>query len=267
MSTEVTLSVDADGVALITLDGGDGLNLFSRATGRALSAALRSCDEDDAVRVVVLTGAGGDGSAFCAGADLSAGSGAFEDPGATFSASPVDPPAFQVRKLVIAAINGHAIGIGLTIALQCDLRLVAEDAKLAIPQVRRGMIGDAQSHFTLRRLVGTALAAELLLTGRPMRGAEAAVRGVATRSLPAAEVLPEALAVARDVASNVSPAALALSKRLLWSDLGGDEIAAAETRAHRVLMNHPDAAEGPAAWRERRTPRWTLPVSQLPTDV
>ena len=260
MSTEVTLAVD-DGIALITLDGGDGLNLFSRATGRALSAALRSCDEDDAIRVVVLTGAG---SAFCAGADLSPGSGAFDEPGAVFSASPVDPPAWQVRKLVIAAINGHAIGIGLTIALQCDLRVVAEDARIAIPQVRRGMIGDAQSHFTLRRLAGTAVAADLLLTGRSISGVDAAARGLATQALPAAEVLGEALAIARDVASNVSPAALALSKQLLWSDLTGDQIAEAETRAHRVLMSHPDAAEGPAAWRERRTPQWTLPVSQLP---
>ena len=260
MSTEVTLAVD-DGIALITLDGGDGLNLFSRATGRALSTALRSCDEDDAIRVVVLTGAG---SAFCAGADLSPGSGAFDEPGAVFSASPVDPPAWQVRKLVIAAINGHAIGIGLTIALQCDLRVVAEDARIAIPQVRRGMIGDAQSHFTLRRLAGTAVAADLLLTGRSISGVDAAARGLATQALPAAEVLGEALAIARDVASNVSPAALALSKQLLWSDLTGDQIAEAETRAHRVLMSHPDAAEGPAAWRERRTPQWTLPVSQLP---
>ncbi len=264
MSTDVTLAVDADGIALITLNGADDLNLFSRETGRDLSAALRSCDEDDGVRVVVITGAG---SAFCAGADLGSGSTAFDEPGAAFSASPVDPPAWQVRKLVIAAVNGHAIGIGLTIALQCDLRLVAEDAKLAIPQVRRGMIGDAQSHFTLRRLVGTAVAADLLLTGRALRGVEAAARGLASQALPAADVLPEALAVARDVAANVSPAALALSKELLWSDLGADQIAEAETQAHRVLMGHPDAAEGPAAWRERRTPRWTLAVSELPTTT
>ncbi|HSV37436.1 MAG TPA: enoyl-CoA hydratase/isomerase family protein, partial [Nocardioidaceae bacterium] len=161
MSTEVTLVVDADGVALITLDGADHLNTFSRATARALSAALAWCAEDDAVRAVVLTGAG---SAFCAGADLSDGSTAFDAPTSAFSASPVQPPPWQVPKLVVAAINGHAIGIGLTIALQCDLRVVAEDAKLAIPQVRRGMIGDAQSHYTLRHLAGTAVAAELLLT-------------------------------------------------------------------------------------------------------
>ena len=264
MTTEVTLTVDADGVALITLDGGDDLNLFSSATGRALGAAFRTCDTDDAVRAVVLTGAG---SAFCAGADLSHGSGAFAEPGADFSASPVQPPAWQVRKLVVAALNGHAIGIGLTLALQCDLRIVALDAKLAIPQVRRGMIGDAQSHFTLRRLAGTAIAADLLLTGRTLDGAEAAARGIATEALPATEVLAAAMERARDVALNVSPAALALSKEILWSDGSAEEVADAETRAHRRLMSHPDAAEGPAAWRERRTPRWSLRVSDLPRDL
>ena len=128
------------------------------------------------------------------------------------------------------------------------------------------MIGDAQSHFTLRRLVGTAVAADLLLTGRTLRGTEAAARGLATQALPAAEVLPRALAVARDVATNVSPAALALSKELLWSDLTADQIRVSETQAHRILMSHPDAVEGPAAWRERRAPRWTLRVSQLPAS-
>ncbi|MCX6400674.1 MAG: enoyl-CoA hydratase/isomerase family protein [Propionibacteriales bacterium] len=258
--TAVTLAVDADGVALITLVNTDGLNLFSRSTGRALGEAFRQCDEDDAVRAVVITGAG---STFCAGADLAPGSGAFDEPGVEFSASPVQPTAWQVRKLVVAAINGHAIGIGLTIALQCDLRVVAEDAKLAIPQVRRGMLGDAQSHFTLPRLVGTAVAAELLLTGRTIRGVDAAARGLANQAVPAVDVLPTALALARDVALNVSPAALALSKALLWSDLSPDQVATAETEAHRVLMGHPDAAEGPAAWRERRTPKWTLRASDV----
>jgi enoyl-CoA hydratase/carnithine racemase len=259
--TAVRLDVGADGVALVTLDGADTLNLFSGATGRELGAAYRACDADDAVRAVVVTGAG---RAFCAGADLSAGSDAFAARGTSFSASPVDPPAWRVRKLVVAAVNGHAIGIGLTVALQCDVRFVAEDAKLAIPQVRRGMVGDAQSHWTLRRAAGTAVAAELLLTGRTLSGREAAGRGVANRALPAAEVLPAALELARDAARHASPAAVALSKAILWSDAGPDEVAAAETAAHHVLMRHPDAAEGPAAWRERRAPDWTLKVSELP---
>jgi enoyl-CoA hydratase/carnithine racemase len=259
MATATTLTVE-DGVAVVTLDGGDGLTLFSSATGVELGAALAACEADDAVRVVVLTGAG---RAFCAGADLAAGSRAFSE-NDSFSASPVRPAPMQLSKLVIAAVNGHAIGIGLTLALQCDLRLVAEDAKLAIPQVRRGMLGDAGSHYTLRRLAGTAVAAELLLTGRTFTAAEAVARGIANRALPAHEVLGAAVDEARDVAVNASPAALALSKRLLWADLPLSEVEAGETDAHRLLMKHPDAAEGPAAWRERRAPVWTYLVSDLP---
>lgn len=168
----------------------------------------------------------------------------------------MQPPAYRVRKLVIAAINGPAIGIGLTLALQCDVRLVAQDAKLAIPQVRRGMIGDCAVHYTLRHAAGLAVAADILLTGRTFTGTEAAALGIASRALPAAEVLPAALELARDVAVNANPASVAYSKRLLWSGTNIDEVAARETTVHLTLMGGPDAAEGPAAWRERRPPRW-----------
>jgi enoyl-CoA hydratase/carnithine racemase len=141
---------------------------------------------------------------------------------------------------------------------------VAADAQLAIPQVRRGVIGDAQSHHTLRRIAGTAVAADLLLTGRTVSGQEAADLGVANEALPAAEVLPAALARARDVALHASPAAIALSKSILWSDLTLEQVGDAETSAHRLLMAHPDVVEGPAAWRERRPPEWGFRVSDLP---
>lgn len=260
MTTEVRLAV-TDGVAVVTLDGEDRLNAFSGHTARALSNVYRQCDADDQVRVVVLTGAG---RAFCAGADLSEAAHAFAPPDRYFSASPVNPRAWDLRKLVIAAINGHAIGIGLTLALQCDLRIVAAEAKLAIPQVRRGMLGDAQSHYTLRAVAGAAVAADLLLTGRTITGVEASDLGIANRVLPANQVLEAALELADDVASNASPAAVALSKQLLWSDRGRSEIAIKETDAHRILMAHADAIEGAAAWREKRTPRWGLRVSDLP---
>lgn len=253
MTTTVRVDVDDSGVALITLDGPERLNAFAGDTARQLGQAYRRCDADDAVRAVVLTGAG---RAFCAGADMTAAAAAFDSPGADFSASPVQPPAWRVRKLVIAAINGPAIGIGLTLALQCDIRLVAEDAKLAIPQVRRGMVGDCAVHYTLKRAVGLAVAADVLLTGRTFAGREAAALGIAGRALPAAEVLPAALELARDVAVNANPASVAYSKRLLWTDLDADAVAAQETTVHLTLMGGPDAAEGPAAWRENRLPVW-----------
>lgn len=260
MTTHVDLTRD-QGVATITLNGPARLNAFSSRTAHELSEAYRECDRDDEVRAVVLTGAG---RAFCAGADLSEDARVFAPQGDEFSASPIEPPAWKVRKLVIAAVNGHAIGIGLTMALQCDLRIVAADAQLAIPQVRRGMLGDCQSHYTLRALAGAAVAADLLLTGRTIDGTEAGRLGLANRVLPADQVLPAALAMARDVATNASPAAVALSKELLWSDLSRAEVLAQETAAHHLLMAHPDAAEGPAAWREKRTPAWSLRVSDLP---
>ncbi|CAN5688519.1 enoyl-CoA hydratase-related protein [soil metagenome] len=251
--------MDGTGVAVITLDGPERLNAFSAGTGAALGEAYRRCDRDDDIRVVVLTGAG---RAFCAGADLSDGSGAFDVPGEGFSASPVQPPAFRVRKLVIAAINGHAVGIGFSLALQCDVRLVAQDAKLAVPQVRRGTIGDCQAHYALRHAVGLAVAADLLLTGRTVTGQEAVGLGIASQALPAPDVLPTALTMARDVAVNANPASVALSKRLLWAHLDAETVEREETDAHRTLMGSPDAAEGAAAWRERRSPQWTSRASE-----
>lgn len=228
MATEVRVETSR-GIAVITLDGPATLNAFTAGTGRDLGAAYGACESDPEVRVVVLTGAG---RAFCSGADLSPGAGSFGPPGPGFTASPVRPPAFALSKLVIAAVNGPAIGIGLTLALQADLRIVAEDARLAIPQVRYGVVGDAHSHWTLRRAVGLATAADLLLTGRPITGAEAAARGIASRALPAAEVLPAALELAQDVAANADAEAVALSKRILWGDLGPLETERAETDAH-----------------------------------
>ncbi|MYS84273.1 enoyl-CoA hydratase/isomerase family protein [Embleya scabrispora] len=266
-----------DGVAVVTLDRPDRLNVFSGGMGLALGDAYARCDADDAVRVVVLTGAG---RAFCAGADMSPAADTFAGPGPAsrpgpepasepasepraraFSASPVQPPAWAVRKPVIAAINGHAIGIGFTLAMQCDIRIVAEDAKLAIPQVRRGMVPDAQSHWTVPAATSRAVAADILLTGRTFRGSEALALGLASRALPAAEVLPAALEIAHDIATNVHPVSAALTKRLLWADAGPDEVERLETAYHRILMGTDDAREGPRAWSERRAPRWTGTVT------
>jgi enoyl-CoA hydratase/carnithine racemase len=248
-----------DGVAVVTLDRPDRLNVFSGGMGAALGDAYARCDADDTVRAVVLTGAG---TAFCAGADMTPAADSFAGPrSATFSASPVQPPAWAVRKPVIAAVNGHAIGIGFTLAMQCDIRIVAESAKLAIPQTRRGMVPDAQAHWTVPAATSRAVAADVLLTGRTFRGTEAVALGLASRALPAEEVLPTALEIAHDIATNVHPVSAALTKRLLWADAGPDEVERLETAYHEVLMGTPDAREGPRAWAERRAPRWTETVS------
>jgi len=258
----------ADGVAVLTLDRPDDRNAFSGPMSTSLAAAYRECDARDDVRAVVLTGAG---SAFCVGADLSAGADTFEKRDeADFSADPVAFPPWDVRKPVIAAINGHAVGIGLTLAMQCDVRLVANEAKLAFAHVRRGVLPDAHSHWTVPRTIGFARTAELFLTGRTFTGDEAATMGLASRALPAAEVLPAALAMAADIATNTAPLSVALSKRLLWEarSLDREAVGERETDYHHLVMGRPDALEGVMAFLERRAPAWSLAVPRdWPADV
>ncbi|OWY61426.1 crotonase, partial [cyanobacterium TDX16] len=172
----------ADGVAVITLDRPEKLNAFTGEMGRIWGEAYAQCDADDTVRAVVVTGAG---RAFCAGADMSpeifAAPSESSEPSGAFTSSPVRPPAFEVRKPVIAAINGHAIGIGLTLAMQADIRLVANEAKLSFANVRRGVMPDALSHWTVPRAIGFARTAELFLTGRQLLGTEAVEWGIASQ--------------------------------------------------------------------------------------
>ncbi|WP_405485036.1 enoyl-CoA hydratase/isomerase family protein [Nocardia sp. NBC_00511] len=253
----------AGGTAVVTLDRPEQRNAMTGAMGRALGQAYRELDGDDAVRVVVLTGAG---SAFCAGADLSAGADTFESPSDSgFSASPVDPPAFALRKPVIAAVNGHAIGIGMTLAMQADIRIVAADARYAIPQVRFGVLPDAMAHWTVARVAGMAVAADILLSGRTFDGHEACRLGLASRCLPATDVLPAALDVARDLAVNVAPMSAALSKRLLWDTaIRGyhpTRVAELETELHLRVMGRADATEGVSAFLEHRDPVWSARLS------
>jgi enoyl-CoA hydratase/carnithine racemase len=259
---DIRFEVD-DGVALITFDRPATRNAFTGRMGSELGDAYRRCDADDAVRAVVLTGTP---PAFCAGADLSSGADTFTggvDKGRAFSAGGVDPPAFAIRKPVIAAVNGHAIGIGLTLALQCDLRFIADTGKYGIVQVRRGMLGDAYSHWTLPRIAGLANAADILLTGRMFDGREAQAMGLASRCLPADEVLPTALDVARELAVNAAPVSVAMSKRLLWeaTDLTPEEVERLESALHLHLMKGDDVREGPVAFLEGRPPEWTQRVS------
>ncbi len=251
-----------DGVATITLHRPEQMNSFSGKMGAELGEAYRRCDEDDDVRAVILTGAG---QAFCIGADMGAGAETFASRDVSdFSASPVNPPAFEVRKPIIAAVNGHAVGLGLTLALQCDMRICADEGKYGVLQVRRGMMPDAHCHWTLPRLVGTERAASLMLTGRKIGGKEAEALGLVLRSVPASEVMDVALEIARDIVDNAAPLSVAITKKLLWQNTGlsADQVERAETELHHHLMGGPDAIEGAVAYLERRRPKWQLKVSK-----
>ena len=263
MSADLTGEIDS-GVAVLTLNRPDHLNAYTAEMGAQLSRAYRDCDEDDDVRAIVVTGAG---RAFCAGADFSGSTSPFDAPtdDAAFSASPINPAAFELRKPVLAAVNGHAIGIGLTIALQADIRIVAEDAKYGVVQVRRGVIPDCMSHWTLTHLTNLGVAAEVLLTGRTFDGAEAVALGIANKALAARQVLEHAVEMARDIATNVAPMSAALCKRLLWdSAINGytpRQVASLETQLHHRVMGTDDAAEGVAAFLDRRPPRFSARLS------
>jgi enoyl-CoA hydratase/carnithine racemase len=251
-----------DRVATITLDRPESRNAFGGSMRTELEDAYRRCDTDDEIRAVVLTGTP---PAFCAGADLSGGGETFGAPDpSTFSAAAIDPPAWEIRKPVIAAVNGHAIGLGLTLAIQCDLRFMAADAKYGVVQVRRGVMGDAYVHWALPRIVGMANAAEVLLTGATFDGHDMQRLGIASRCLPNDEVLAAALATARDIAVNTAPLSVAFSKRLLWQsfELDRAEVGRLETELHHHLMGSDDAREGVMAFLERRDPEWRRRVSQ-----
>ena len=249
------VTLDRD-VATITLNRPRQRNAVGDGMREELADAYLRCDRMRAVRVVVLTGAP---PAFCAGADLAAGERTFTEPGPTFSAAGIDVPAWTLSKPVIAAVNGHAIGLGLTLALQCDIRYFAADAQYGVVQVRRGIVGDAYSHWVLPRLVGLSNAAEILLSGATFDGHRAIALGLGSRVLNADDVLPAALDLAHDIAENAAPASVAASKRLLWDsfDLDRAAVGSRETDIHLKLMGLGDAKEGVRAYQERRAPRWT----------
>jgi enoyl-CoA hydratase/carnithine racemase len=279
--TRETIILDIqDQVATITLNRPERRNAYTARLGQELGEAYRECDEDDSVRAVVLTGAG---SAFCVGADLETGAATFSGDGRrerggqdgqggprarrAESDAGRGMQAWRVRKPVIAAINGHAVGAGLTLAMQCDMRFVAEDAKLAFAFVRRGVIPELASHAIVARVAGLSNAADLLLSGRTFSGREAAELGIAGKALPAAEVLPTATAYARDLAVNAAPVSVAISKRLLWEAL--DTPISELQRKEGVLFawtgRQQDAKEGVMAFLEKRPPAWTLrPSADLP---
>lgn len=265
MADAGSVRCEVDGsVAVITLDRPERLNALTGEMLRALGQHYDACDRDDDVRVIVLTGAG---RAFSAGADLSGGR-TFDRPSNhdTFESSPVRPRAFELHKPVLAAINGHAIGLGLTLTMQCDIRYVASEARLSIPQVRRGVVPDAHSHWTVPRIVGQARAAEILMAGREFTGRQAADWGLCSRALGATEVLAATLELAHDLAEHANPLSMAFSKQMLWRSFesSAGSIDQLEREAHLALMGRPDAIEGATAFLERRAPTWQ---SRVPRDL
>jgi enoyl-CoA hydratase/carnithine racemase len=268
MDFETITSEVADGVLTITLNRPDRLNAFTAQMGRELIEAFDASDADDDVRAVIVTGAG---RAFCAGADLGGGGDTFDwrevqtddavprDTGGTVSLR-----IFSSLKPVIAAINGPAVGVGVTMTLPMDVRLVAEDAKLGFVFARRGIVPEACSSWFLPRIVGISQAMEWVATGRVFDAAEA-LEGGLVRSVHAGdELLWAARALADEIVGNAAPVSVALARRMLWDMLGADhpmEAHKADSRAMFARGQSADAREGVSSFLEKRPAEFTDRVS------
>ena len=249
-------------VALLTLDLPGRRNAMSDAMTASWVRAVSGIAGDPSVRCVVVTG---EGTAFSSGGDLSwigaeggAGVDALRQRMRDFYEAWLCVESLEVP--TIAAVNGAAVGAGLALALACDLRFVAETARLAVPFTRLGLAPGMLTTWSLPAVVGPAVARDLLLTGRTVEGPEALALGLASRVLPAGEVLPQALRAARDVAAS-APVATRLTKLALAGGGHGDRAQALrwESLAQAVTLATDDLQEGLAAAREHRPPRFGRP--------
>ncbi|MEH6519433.1 MAG: enoyl-CoA hydratase-related protein [Halioglobus sp.] len=262
MNDELKFEVN-DGVGVITLNRPDAYNSITSGILEGIGDAYKRCDEDDDIRVVVVTGAG---NIFCAGADMSGGGSTFDSDAQTVEVNscPLSMQAWEVRKPVIAACNGHAVGAGLGLAVQADMRVFSTDSKYGFLQARRGVVTDFAMEYVLPRLVGFERAFELLVRASRLTGEEAVAWGLAGRCVPADQVLDTAMEIARDIAVNCAPLAVGLHKSLLWRglDMSMGDLAELESRALNLSMTKPDAVEGGMAYFERRDPQWTGSISE-----
>jgi enoyl-CoA hydratase/carnithine racemase len=262
-----------DGILTLTLDRPDVLNAFTPRMQQELIDACDRIDADDAVRAVVVTGRG---RGFCAGADLSAGGSTFdaEARGGAIRDDRGLPPRdggglvtlrlFNLTKPVIAAINGPAVGVGVTMTLPMDVRLASETARFGFVFTRRGLVPEAASSWFLPRVVGISRALEWVCTGRVFPAEEALAGGLVRSIHPPDELLPAARALAREMAEGTSPVSVALSRQMLWRMLGASH----PMDAHRVDSrgiadrgSSPDAREGVESFLEKRPASFPLRVS------
>ncbi len=282
--TYQTLFTDlTDGILTITLHRPDRMNAFNLQMADELMQVMDFADTEDDVRCVVLTG--GDGKAFCAGADLEKGGSTFDadqgdltfgDPAHDARAGHRDPGGiltlrfFQAKKPLIAALNGHAVGIGITMTLPFDVRIAAEEAKLGFVFTQRGIVPEACSTWFLPRLVGISKALDWTLSGRVFPAREALEAGLLSRVVPRAELLGAASEIARSFSDQTSAVSVALTRQAMWRGLTVDHPMAAhrvESRGMFYMGAHADAREGVESFLQKRPAAFSMKVSEdLPDD-
>ncbi|HEX4182677.1 MAG TPA: crotonase/enoyl-CoA hydratase family protein, partial [Caulobacteraceae bacterium] len=264
-----------DGVATITLNRPDRLNAFTTQMMLDMIAAFDATDADDAVRAVIVTGAG---RGFCAGADLSAGADTFNYAARGEAARDETKVGdvyrdgggrltlriFDSLKPVIAAVNGPAVGVGVTMQLAMDIRLASDAARFGFVFARRGIAPEAASSWFLPRLVGISKALEWCYSGRVFSAAEA-LEGGLVRSVHAPdELLPAAQAIAREIVENTAPVSVTLIRQMMWRNLGAAhpmEAHRVDSRAIQARGRSRDAAEGVSSFLEKRPPNYPDRVS------
>jgi len=264
----------AKGILTLTLNRPDRLNAFTAVMQAELIDAFNRADADDAIRAVIVTGAG---RAFCAGADLGRGGATFDrtapDSGRTLEThrdggGMVTLRIYDLKKPVIAAINGPAVGVGINMTLPMDIRLASETAKIGLVFTRRGIVPESCSTWFLPRIVGISKAAEWVLTGRVFPAREALAHGLVSEVLPQEALMPRAVEIASEIAQNTSAISVALSRQLLWKMLGAGH----PMEAHRLdskcmywTGGKADAREGVTSFLEKRPPKFTMkPSSEMP---
>ena len=272
----LTVSNEA-GVMIITLDRPEKLNAYTDAMGRALARAVRSASEDDTIRAIIITGAG---RAFCAGADVSAGAESFDMAGEGAGNFGEERRGkhdsfihalFESKKPIIAAINGPAVGVGITLTLPCDVRIAAEGARIGFVFARRGLVPEAGRAWFLPRLVGLPQALRWCLSGRVFDAAEALAGGLVSEVVVPDQLLPRARAIAAEFSDGTAPVAIALARAMLWrlgNTAGPVDALAVDAAWNIALGGGPDVKEGVAAFLEKRSPSFPGKASaDLPPGV
>jgi len=263
-----------DGICTLVLNRPHKLNAVTGTMIDELIEAFDQADADDAVRVVIVTGAG---RAFCAGADLSAGGGTFDRAARARGEAAgehrdgggrVALRIFDMKKPVIAAINGPAVGFGITMTLPMDIRIASSSARIGFVFSRRGVVPEACSTWFLPRLVGIARAAEWVYTGRVFSAEEAREGGLVSRVVAPDRLLPAARELAGEIAQNTGAISVALARQLMWKMLGADhpmEAHRLDSRSMDWTGRSADAYEGVSAFLAKRPPRFTLrPSADMP---
>lgn len=263
----------ADGVATITLHRPEKMNAFTRTMMQELIDAFDRIDADDGVRAVIVTGSGE--RAFCAGADLTPDDGgqvfasgskveSLSDERVRDSGGRLTLRIFQCKKPVIAAVNGAAVGIGATMQLAMDIRLASDTARFGFVFARRGIVPEAASSWFLPKIVGISQALEWCMTGRVFDAAEALSGGLVRSVHPAGDLLAEAQKLAREIADNTSPVAVAMTRAMLWRLSAEQHPMAAHAIDSRAIYRRSrsgDAKEGISSFLEKRNPRYPDKVS------